>query len=212
MAALLRARHPDLQAHELATAAYNIERYTLNIPTGIQDSHIAAYGGCLAMEIDRQGRVRTWPVMLPSDLHSRLLLMATGIQRPAADVLRRQSTETSTNLVSRSAMQKIADLGYEIYHDLRGNAGRRFGELTLAHWRAKRATEPGISTPQIDQWIDEGLGLGAEGAKLCGAGAGGYLLFVVPPERREILVTTMANQGLVEMPFRFTPDRAEIIQ
>jgi D-glycero-alpha-D-manno-heptose-7-phosphate kinase len=163
------------------------------------------------MEIDHQGRVRTWPVTLPPDFHGRLLLMATGIQRPAADVLRKQAAETSTKLVCREAMQQIAQLGHAIYHDLRDNAGRRFGELTDLHWSYKRATTSAISNPVIDAWYDLAREHGAEGAKLIGAGGGGFFLFVVPPDRRYHLVETMTAAGLTELPFRFTDQGARII-
>lgn len=212
MVALLRARHPDLQASELAAAAYNIEHYTLNIPTGIQDSHIAAYGGCLAMEIDTYGRVRTWPVTLPADFNARLLLMATGIHRPAADVLHKQAAEVCTKLVSREAMLQIANLGHTIYEDLRDNGGRNYGPLVDQHWQYKRATTGAVTNQQIDAWYDFARANGASGGKVIGAGGGGYLLFVVEPPDRQHLVETMTAAGLVETPFQFTNEGARIVQ
>lgn len=212
LVALLRARHPDLQASELAAAAYNIERYTLNVPTGIQDHHIAAYGGCLAMDIDTHGRVSTWPVKLPADFENRLVLFATGIQRHAADVLKKQAAATATSLVCREAMEQIARLGHTIYKDLRDFAGRRFGELCDLHWQYKRATCPTITSPVIDAWYDLAREHGASGGKLIGAGGGGYLLFVVEPQDRYHLVETMTAAGLTQLPFRFTDERARIIE
>lgn len=213
MVALLRARHPNLPVHELAMAAYHAEAFgPIGAPVGYQDAFAAAFGGTIALEIDAYGRVATWPVTLPADFEGRLLLMATGIQRPAADVLRRQAAATSTSLVSRAAMEKIAALGHEIYHDLRDNEGRRFGELTDLHWSYKRATTSAISNPAIDAWYGLAKENGAEGGKLVGAGAGGYLLFVVPPDRRYHLVETMTAAGLTELPFQFTDQGARIIK
>jgi len=211
MVALLRARHPELPVHELAMAAYALERHHLGEPVGYQDAFAASYGGTIAMEINQTGDVATWPVTLPQDFHARLLLMATGIQRPAADVLRQQAAATSTKLVCREAMERIAGLGHEIYHDLRDNAGRRFGELTDLHWAYKRATTSAISSPAIDAWYDLARDNGAEGGKLVGAGAGGFLLFVVPPSARHHLVETMTAAGLTEMPFQFTDQGARIV-
>ncbi|HEY7416240.1 MAG TPA: hypothetical protein VH593_13690, partial [Ktedonobacteraceae bacterium] len=37
-----------------------------------------------------------------------------------------------------------------------------------------------ITTDQIDTWYHRGREAGAWGGKLCGAGGGGFLLFVVP--------------------------------
>ena len=210
--ALLLARYPELDANraELAQAAYNLERYTLGKSCGLQDHWVAALG-TVALDVDRDATVTSYPTFLPDGFASRLVLLHTGLQHDASQVLARQAESVRSQHDAEKAMQVIERIGYEIWRDLQ-TGGKRFGELTLAHWRAKRATEPSITTPQIDQWIEQGLALGAEGAKLCGAGAGGYLLFVVPPDRREVLVSEMVNKGLVEMPFRFTEDRAEIIQ
>jgi D-glycero-alpha-D-manno-heptose-7-phosphate kinase len=211
MVALLRANHPNLQAHELAMAAYHLERYHLIQPVGYQDAFAAAYGGCLAMTIDTYGRVTTWPVTLPADFENRLILFATGIQRPAAEVLRQQAAATSTSLVCREAMQQIARLGHTIYEDLRDNAGRRYGELTDAHWQFKRATCPAITSPVIDAWYDLARANGASGGKLIGAGGGGFLLFVVEPRDRLHLLKTMTDAGLTQLPFRFTDQGARVV-
>lgn len=212
MVAMLRARHPELPVHELAMAAYCLERYHLDEPVGYQDAFAAAYGGTIALEINQTGDVATWPVTLPADFHARLLLMSTGIQRPAADVLRQQAAETCTKLVSREAMQQIAGLGHEIYHDLRDHGGRRYGELVDLHWQYKRATTAAISNPAIDAWYDLAREHGAEGGKVIGAGGGGFFLFVVPPASRYHLVDTMTSAGLTELPFQFTDQGARIIQ
>jgi hypothetical protein len=47
-----------------------------------------------------------------------------------------------------------------------------------------------------------GLGAGALGGKLLGAGGGGFILFYVPPERREAL--RMRLKKLLCVPFTFS--------
>ena len=213
MVALLRARYPDLPVHELAMAAYHAERFgQIEAPVGYQDAFAAAFGGVLAMEIDNVGRVSTWHVALPPKFRDHLLLMATGIQRPSSDVLRKQEAATITSIVSRKAMESIAQLGHEIYADIRDNQGCEFGPLLDRHWQYKRAVASSMSSPVIDAWYDLAKGHGASGAKLIGAGgSGGYLLFVVEPSNRQHLVDTMIEAGLTEMPFKFTDKGAEII-
>lgn len=164
------------------------------------------------MEIDTHGRVNTWPVTLPPDFNDRLLLMATGIQRPAADVLNKQAEAICTKLVSREAMDQIARLGCEIYEDLQDNGGCNYGSLTDLHWQFKRATTGVVTNPQIDAWYTLARVHGASGGKCIGAGGGGYLLFVVEPSDRRHLVETMTTAGLTETPFQFTNEGARIIQ
>ena len=42
-----------------------------------------------------------------------------------------------------------------------------------------------ITNEKVDDIIERGVNLGALGAKLCGAGASGYILFIVPKDIKE---------------------------
>ena len=45
---------------------------------------------------------------------------------------------------------------------------------------------------------------GAIGAKVSGAGGGGFMMFVVPVERRFRLITALNDQGAMAYPVKFT--------
>jgi hypothetical protein len=51
----------------------------------------------------------------------------------------------------------------------------------------------GISTPEIDAAIDAALQAGAWGGKVCGAGGGGCVVFLFPPDRRETVVRALST-------------------
>jgi len=202
MVALLKLRHPELEGEELAGAAYNIERYSVGNPTGIQDAWIASLGGCHAFWLGRHGQVRTEPIALPEDLAARLAMFSTGRSRDAATILSAQSSNFVSDCDATEAMHEIVDIGIKTHLDLVGNGARGIGPLMHAHWLAKRKTGP-TSTDQIDTWYELARENGAEGGKCIGAGAGGYMLFVCPLDKREHLIATMSNAGLVHTPFQF---------
>ena len=52
-------------------------------------------------------------------------------------------------------------------------------------WKFKRDLCHGISSPYIDELYERGKALGALGGKLLGAGGGGFVLFFVPPSKRD---------------------------
>ena len=209
MVSLLKARNPELTPLELATAAYNIERYSLRNPTGIQDAYVAAFGSC-AMTVSRDSWVCVLPVSPPEQLQSRLALFATGIQREAGSILSVQAKNFAEESAATSAMHRIVAIGRLIFDDMISNQGRRFGELTHQHWLAKRATGP-TSTDRIDQWYNLALDNGAQGGKVCGAGAGGYMLFVVEPKDRAMLIQAMTSAGLEYTPFQFVNHGAKTL-
>jgi D-glycero-alpha-D-manno-heptose-7-phosphate kinase len=48
----------------------------------------------------------------------------------------------------------------------------------------KRQLSSKISTGEIDNWYLTAMEAGADGGKLCGAGGGGFLLFIARPEKQ----------------------------
>jgi D-glycero-alpha-D-manno-heptose-7-phosphate kinase len=65
-------------------------------------------------------------------------------------------------------------------------------------WHLKRGLASAISTDQIDTWYRRARQAGATGGKLCGAGGGGFLLFVVPHAYQEAVRQALC--GLREVP------------
>ena len=53
-------------------------------------------------------------------------------------------------------------------------------QLLQHQWERKKKLAPGITNEVIEKIYHLGLSKGAYGAKLLGAGGGGFLLFVVP--------------------------------
>src|SRR5260370_35530629 len=62
-------------------------------------------------------------------------------------------------------------------------------------WVAKKLTAPGISNQRIDQLCEVAFAHGALAGKISGAGGGGFLVFIVPPENRLELVTPLNAAG-----------------
>jgi D-glycero-alpha-D-manno-heptose-7-phosphate kinase len=56
---------------------------------------------------------------------------------------------------------------------------------------------------------DRALAGGATGAKICGAGGGGYLMAVCPSAERERLLESMA--GYRWMPINIEPDGSKVV-
>ncbi len=54
------------------------------------------------------------------------------------------------------------------------------GKLVSEGWETKRRLSTSVTLPQIDEAYDEAMRLGAYGGKLCGAGGGGFMLFMAP--------------------------------
>jgi D-glycero-alpha-D-manno-heptose-7-phosphate kinase len=86
---------------------------------------------------------------------------------------------------------------------------RAIGEKLHENWLLKKSLSGKVSSPHIDSLYATGLAAGAFGGKLLGAGGGGFLLFVCPPERQEGLRAALS--GLKELPFAFSRNGSHVI-
>ena len=67
-------------------------------------------------------------------------------------------------------------------------------------WLEKRDLASTITNPQIDAWYERARAAGALGGKVAGAGGGGFLFLVVPPDRQPAVRASL--DGLREVRVR----------
>ncbi|HEY2740364.1 MAG TPA: hypothetical protein VGK45_18275, partial [Thermoanaerobaculia bacterium] len=69
------------------------------------------------------------------------------------------------------------------------------GALMGREWSFRRRLAAGISTPLLEALVAAADTAGAWGGKACGAGGGGCLAFLCPPERRQEVAAALENAG-----------------
>jgi D-glycero-alpha-D-manno-heptose-7-phosphate kinase len=200
--AMLQALHAHLGqfccAQSLAREAIEIERFILKETGGFQDQVIAAHGGTCLIQFERTLSFAVTQIPLTrrriEELQGHMLLMYTGIQRDSYDVLKRQVERTEQNHSVLCALSRLAQEGAEL---LAGELPvSRFGELLHQSWLLKRQLSD-VSLPVIDEAYEAGIRAGASGGKLLGAGKGGFLLFIAPPERHDAIRSALP--GMLSM-------------
>lgn len=217
--ALLQALHAfqdrRSEARRLAEEACAIEIDRLSEPVGRQDQFVAAFGGVVAMTFATNGTVDVEPLAVKPDvlaeLERSLVVVHTGVLRPARAVL----TEQGRNLVSRTdateAMHRIKAMGIETRDHLLAGDVDRYGAMLHEHWELKRSTATSITSPDLDALYAHARTSGATGGKLMGAGGGGFYLFHVPPARRPDFERSMTSADHRLLPFRFDSTGATVV-
>lgn len=175
---------------ELAEEAYEIERVSLQRRIGKQDQYAAAFGGAHIYDVSSEGNVITAPINI-SALQEWLLLFY--INR------RSMSAAEAILYISPEDQENIGVIGAESIDALRNQNFVRYGDLMAKHWTIKSRTQP----PHFSNLIDHAKHHGAISGKLCGAGQGGCILLVVPPEYRADVIKTMAITDAIHIPFSF---------
>lgn len=214
---LLTALHSYLRHEvprkELAEEACHIAMDRLSEPSGKQDEYAASFGGICSYEIDRDGTVSVRPLQVSTDtlaeLEASILMFYTGITRSSSAVLGKQQ-EAIQSGEAIGKMHQIKELGIQSRDALVSGDLTRFGQLMCEHWLVKRGIVDEMTATHVDRWISKALANGALGAKLVGAGGGGFLM-VFCSDGRTKLRQAMAEEGLVEHRFSFDFEGSKVI-
>ncbi|MEI6059017.1 MAG: galactokinase, partial [archaeon] len=218
LVALLKALHTykkeDVSAKKLAEEAAHIEMEVLGEPIGKQDQYMAAFGGVLNLDIDKNGNVTVSPLNISystlEELENNCLLFSTGITHSSAEVIKEQKKNAESDEDKMNQMHIIKDIGKEIKKALEKGDTISVGRWLNAHWDTKKKFGNKMSSNEIDDYYDLGLKNGAIGGKLVGAGGGGFLLFYCEDKKRQ-LREAMNKAGLKELHFRFDMDGCKLI-
>ena len=192
--ALFAYRGRQVTAEELADRACTIEIDRCGKPIGKQDQYIAAYGGIRDIRFGPGDQVAAEELELPPaarrDLQRHLMLFYTGVTRSANSILAEQ---TANIKATRDQLDILRDLAGLAVDRLRSGDVDAVGEAMRKGWEAKRQLATGISNAQVDSAVDRALEAGATGAKLTGAGGGGFLLVICPMERQRAVRSSLAD-------------------
>lgn len=209
--ALHAMRGEDMSAGALAEQACQVELEILAKPIGVQDQYAAAFGGLNAFHFKPSGRVLVEPISqqaLGKEITNCLFLVWTGMQRKAEEILADQDRRTALNIEQLDAMKALANELLAEMHDLTLSL-EGLANLLNKGWEMKRGLSSAISNPEVDSLMDELTSAGAIGAKLLGAGGGGFMLAVVPAKAQSYFLTKMASRNPI--PLEVDPVGARIL-
>lgn len=204
-----------VSSERLAREACELEMVRLGEPVGKQDQYIAAFGNITALTIDKDGSVVVEPVPVRDEvmdeLQNNLLIMYSGIERPAKVVLTEQGERVrGADSATLAGMHRIKAIGRQVYDLLVRGDIDAYGQLLHEHWQQKRALASKMTDDVLDQHYAAARGAGAIGGKLIGAGGGGFFMLYVRPQERRRVWETLAARGLRPLRFRFDLDGARI--
>lgn len=195
---------------ELAAEACQIELEALGGAAGKQDQYIAAFGGVQHFEFRADDTVRAAPIPLSrearEEFSDHLSLFYTGITRRADGILKSQRERTERNVQTLVRIRELAGGARDaIVH----SDWPSLGALLDEGWELKRQLADGISTPEIDQLYARAKLAGAYGGKITGAGGGGFLFLLHPPERSHQIAAALSP--MQRLPVRITPEGSRIL-
>jgi D-glycero-alpha-D-manno-heptose-7-phosphate kinase len=197
---------------QLALDAIHVEQNLIKENVGSQDHTASAFGGLNRIDFGGAEKIRVSPIIMNparlQQLQDHLMLFFTGFSRSASEIAAEQIKKTPDKHAELTQMKLMVDRAIDILSNSQIPL-EEFGKLLDGTWRLKRGITHLISTNQIDAIYERGIRAGAVGGKLCGAGAGGFMLFFVPLEKKQQVKEALKD--LLHVPFRFENHGSQII-
>ena len=189
---LLNALHcfagRSVSASQLASEACQIEIDILKQPIGRQDQYAASYGGINTIKFCNNGDVLVEPIDISDDIKSRIseefTLIFTGKSRSASSIL---SNSVNEGKFAIDNLKRIRDQADEAKDFLNSGQLSNLGSLLNEAWVMKRGISESVSDSFLDETYERIISTGATGAKLLGAGGGGFFLVHGDSETRQKL-------------------------
>jgi D-glycero-alpha-D-manno-heptose-7-phosphate kinase len=194
-----------LGPYDVAHIAWEIERMDLGLAGGKQDQYAATFGGTNFIEFHAGDRVIVNPLRVASavlnELETSMVVCFTGVSRRSEEIIVEQQ-RGMTEHTGTAQMGDVMDSLHQLKRDavemkealLRGQIAR-MADILNRSWEAKKRTASGITTGRIETLYDLAFANGAIGGKVSGAGGGGFMMFIVPPDRRIAVVRALNGAG-----------------
>lgn len=206
-AALARFTGRNLTPEQMRVIAQNVEAQIIAVPTGCQDYYPALYGGVNAIHLDADGIHREAVLIAPEEIESRFVLAYTGVPRKSGvnnwEVFKAHID--GDKRVFRN-FERIAAIARSMHQALLRADWREVAELLREEWKLRRTNAPGISTPLIDKLISIAAKHGGQAAKVCGAGGGGCVIFLVEEGATSRVATAIGENGGRVLPLQVARD------
>jgi D-glycero-alpha-D-manno-heptose-7-phosphate kinase len=193
----------EKEPEALLEIAKDVEAQVIKVPTGLQDYRPAMYGGVAALEL-LAGETRRVPLAVDTDeLQQRIVLCYTGEPRNSGtnnwDITKRHLDGDGHVF---DCFERIRDTAANMRDALTRGDWDATARCLATEWENRKRLAPGVTTAAIDSLIARASAAGASAAKVCGAGGGGCLFCLTPPEHAAAVRDALSDGGASLLDFR----------
>src|SRR3989338_3993665 len=210
--ALYALKGKMISKKNLADEAIRIEQEVMREAVGSQDQIWASYGGLNRIDFHADGSFEVAPLILSRErrheIRGSLMLFFTGFSRYAFEIAQKTINNMDAHEAHLHSIRRLVDDAIAVLHG-RQDPINDLGKLLHQSWMMKRELADGITTPQIDEIYQAGIEAGATGGKILGAGGGGFMLFVVRPEKQAAVRERLKD--LIHVNFDFESGGSKIV-
>ena len=178
-----------LDDYQIAHISYLVERIQCSLEGGRQDQYSATFGGFNFMEFYEDNKVIINPLRIKNwivcELESKILLFSTEKSRESSKIIKEQCENISKNNQEQiNAMHGIKEETIKFKESLLRGDFAGIVETFKKGWELKKNTAASVSNIYLNKIHEKVMESGALAGKVSGAGGGGFMIFLVPIEKR----------------------------
>ncbi|MED5271851.1 MAG: GHMP kinase [Candidatus Thermoplasmatota archaeon] len=181
---------------QLAEEACKIEIEILGQTIGKQDQYAAAFGGCNHIIFNPDDTVSVEKLSTDVQFENNFALLYTGITRLANNILKEQNEQTEKNRKSLDLLVEQANLAKDMILD---NNFSGLANLLNDTWICKKELGSNVTNEKIDLMFKKLYNCGINGAKLLGAGGGGFILFEGGNDAMEMVRSEFSDKKIIPL-------------
>jgi D-glycero-alpha-D-manno-heptose-7-phosphate kinase len=209
--ALNKLTGANYNIEKIREIAQNVEAQIINVPTGCQDYYPAMYGAVGAIDLTAAGiKHNALPLDL-DDFNRRIVLAYSG--KPRNSGINNWEVTKAHIDGDRGVFRNFEQIA-AIAHALRTALAKpdwdEAARLIREEWSHRRKNAPGITTELIDRMIASAKKAGGKAAKVCGAGGGGCVFFLVEPDAKEAVQQSISAEGAEILDVKVAPQGVRV--
>lgn len=187
----------------LAKEAIYIEREVLGECVGLQDQYAAAFGGFNLIQFPQMGEPCVSHISISlknlESLQNNLLLLFTKIKRKAVEIEKSKLTAMRSRDLALKRIRDIALESVPLFETSSDLDLVALGNLLNEAWNLKKSLSPMVTNPDINEYYLRAKKSGAIAGKILGAGGGGFLLLLAPPETHKSIAQSFPGHHVTKV-------------
>ena len=204
-----------IKKERLMQEAIHVERNLIGENVGCQDQMAAAYGGLNYTEYKKNKKINAQVIFLSDYERNKLernsVLLFTG-QKRISDIIAKDQVKNIKNNKSFNHLVSINKLTQQAMTEIflsKKIDYKKFGLALTELWELKKQLSNKITNDHIESIFSLAKDNGAYGGKLLGAGAGGFILFLFPTNKKKAFMKKIPK--LLHVPFKLENTGSQII-
>ena len=177
----------NLSKKRIVEIAYEIERNICKYEGGWQDQIVSTFGGFLDVKISKDEKIKIRKLShkkIKKIVNNHFILVYSQVKRDSSKIIKSQKKNLDKTI---NYYNKIKQFNIPLLKSINHSDPKKIGSIFNEHWQLKKSLNSKISGSNIEKIYNKVKKVNTFlGAKLIGAGGGGFFLVSVGNKKKAI--------------------------